>query len=439
MLGGWQALGEALPRLAKETRLQQQFSDANSVYSEYPELYFEYWLGDVPESMIRSRIERDSQQYKSLIVRTVFDELGDNLGGLLEKAIKPLRPYASRDEDRIRQFDANLDKVRDRRTYDKVYRECRGVLDNGRALSDDISVNRGVMLRAKPTDYLEDYAPFSYESSAEFVDMYWTELSLHLLGTLSSTVQRRGNESFENLKTMFGGKFPLERDSQANLTQKELAQAQLSLNDVHSQELFAQGTIGAGAKTGSDGIDERLQLLSGILLPEPYREWFGGIESVLHGLPQAEDPYYCRITLLGLNEQRTLVKQDEKLLLDYLTEFRVVQGDSRSGRLNTRSRDNLSVAMFSYPGPSLSIEFYQYPSDTEMHTSVEFSEPWATFRMLHQCYDVRKKGYVKLPVKSEKGLGGVLFLQLEFYRDIEGKYALDLPSLEQWPSMKSKR
>jgi len=439
LLGGWKAIGISLQRLPKETRLQQEFSDANAVYSEYPRLYFDYWLGAVPESLIRSRVEEDSQQFKSLIVRNVFDELVGGLGVLLEKAVTPLRPYASPNEEKIRQFDANLGKIRDRRNYDKVYRECRAVLDNWRALSDDVSVSRGLLSRVTPADYIEDYAPFSYESPAEFVDMYWAELSVQLLGTLSTTVQRRGNESFENLKARFGGKFPLERDSQANLTQKELAEAWSSLNDVRLQELFAQGTIGSGAKTGSDDIDERLQLLRGVDLPEPYRQWFEGIEKVFKGLPQAEDPYYCRITLLGQNEQRTLVKQNEQLLLDYLTEFRIVQGDNKSGRLNTRSRENFSVGMFGYPGQSLNIEFYQYPSDTEMHTSVEFPQPWSTLRMMHQCYDGRKQGYVRLQVKSDKGLGGVLFLQLEFYRDIEGKYALEFPSMEQWPSLKSER
>ncbi|UCC98188.1 MAG: hypothetical protein JSW66_20370 [Phycisphaerales bacterium] len=439
LLGGWNAVGISLQRLPKETRLQQEFSDANTAYSEYPTLYFDYWLGTVPESMIRSRVDEDSQQFRSLIVRNVFDELVGGLGVLLEKAVAPLRPYASADEEKVSQFDANLGRVRDRRNYDKVYRECRTVLDNWRTLSGDVSVSRPLLLRVTPADYLEDYAPFSYDSPAEFVDMYWAELSLRLLRTLSTTAQRQGNESFEDLKTRFGGKFPLERDSQANLTQNDLIEAWSSLNDVRLQELFAQGTIGSGAKTGSDEIDERLQVLRGVDLPEPYAQWFERIERVFKTLPQAADPYYCRITLLGQNEQRTLVKQDEKLLLDYLTEFRIVQGDNRSGRLNTRSRENLSVGMFGYPGQSLNIEFYQYPSDSETHTNVEFQQPWATLRMLRQCYDGRKQGYVKLQVKSDKGLGGVLFLQLGFYRDIEGKYALDLPSLEQWPSLKSER
>jgi hypothetical protein len=313
------------------------------------------------------------------------------------------------------------------------------VLNNWRELSDDLSVSRGALLRIMPADYLEDYAPFAYESPAEFVNMYWAELTLRLLSILSSKVQEQGKEASDDLRTRFGGKFPLERDSKTNLTQKELIEAWSRLNDIRLQEVFTQGTIGAGAETGTDKIDEQLKRLREVVLPEPYNQWFEGIEQVFQCLPQAEDPYYSKITLLGQNEQRKLVEQGEQLLLDYLTEFRLIQGDHKSERLNTRSRENLSAGVFRYPGSSLVIEFYQYPSDTEMHTSAEFPQPWAPLRMLHQCYDQRRKGYVKLEVKSEKGLGGVLFLQLEFCKDIDGKYPVDFPSPDKWPSLKSKR
>jgi hypothetical protein len=208
---------------------------------------------------------------------------------------------------------------------------------------------------------------------------------------------------------------------------------------VRLQEVFAQGTIGSGAKTESDKIDEQLTSLNGMILPEPYKQWFDGIETVFQCLPQAEDPYYCKVTLLGQNEQRKLVGQNEKLLLDYLTEFRIVQGDQKSERFNTRSGENMSVGMFKYPDSFLQIEFYQYPSDTEKHTSVEFPQPWAPLRMLHQYHDARKEGYVKLEVKSEKDLGGVLFLQLEFFKGIDEKYPVSFPGPDQWPSLRDKR
>ena len=430
---------DTLQRIPKETRLQQQFRDANEIYAEYPRLYFEYWLGTVPESVIRNSVERDSAQFKSLIVRNVFDELVGDLGGLLEKAVTPLRPYVPKDEDRVKQFDANIDKVNDSRKYDKFYSECRAVLNNWRELSDDISISRMTLLKIKPADYLEDYAPFSYQSPAEFVDMYWTEFTLKLLSILSDKVQDQGKKAFDNLRTQSAGKFPLERDSDTNLTQKELIAAWSSLNDVRLQEVFDQGAIGADAETGSDKIDEQLKRLRGMLLPEAYKQWFEGIERIFQSLPQAEDPYYCKITLLGQNEQRKLVRQNESLLLDYLTEFRLVQGDQKSERFNTRARENVSLGMFQYPGSPLQIEFYQYPSDTEMYTHSEFAPPWAPLRLLLQHYDARKEGYVKLEVKSEKGLGGVLFLQLEFYRDVDSKYPVNFPKPDQWPSLKNRR
>jgi hypothetical protein len=439
VLGGWMTLRDTLQRLPKEARLQKEFSDANGVYTEYPKLYLEYWLGTVPESVVRRNVQQDSEEFKSLIVRNVFDELIGGLGVLLENAVIPLKPYVPEDQQRIRLFDANLDKVRDSRRYEKFYSECRAVLTNWRGLGDNFTAGRMELLRTNPADFLEDYAPFAYESQAEFVDMYWTEFTLKLLSILSGNVQGQGKEGFENLRTQFAGKFPLERDSKTDLTQKELAEAWSCLNKVRLQEVFAQGTIGAGAKTGSDKIDEQLDRLRGMLLPEPYRQWFEGVERVFKSLPHAEDHCYCRITLLGQNEQRKLVGQNEKLLLDYLTEFRLVQGDQKSERFNTRSGENMSLGMFKYPGASLQIEFYQYPSDTEQHTSIEFTQPWALLRMLHRCYDSRKEGYVKLEVESEKDLGGVLFLQLEFFKDIDEKYPVSFPGKDEWPSLKSKR
>jgi hypothetical protein len=439
VLSGWKTLRDTLQRLPKETRLQKEFLDANDVYTEYPKLYFEYWLGTVPESVVRWNVERDSKEFKSLIVRNVFDELIGGLGVLLENAVTPLRPYVPEGEQRIKLFDADLDKVRDSRKYDKFYGECRTVLTNWRGLGDDFTANRIELLKLTPADFLEDYAPFAYESPAEFADMYWTEFTLKLLSILSGNVQEQGKEGFENLRTQFAGKFPLERDSKTDLTQKELSEAWSCLNKVRLQEVFAQGTIGAGAKTGSDKIDEQLNRLRGTLLPEPYKQWFEGIERVFKSLPHDENPYYCKITLLGQNEQRKLVGQNEKLLLDYLTEFRLVQGDQKSERFNTRSGENISVGIFRYPGSSLQVEFYQYPSDTEKHTSVELPPPWAPLRMLQQYHDARKEGYVKLEVKSEKDLGGVLFLQLEFFKDIDEKYPVSFPGPDQWPSLKDKR
>ncbi|MHC4644351.1 MAG: type VI secretion protein IcmF/TssM N-terminal domain-containing protein [Planctomycetota bacterium] len=439
LLGGWRALADILKRLPGEADLRKRFNDANAVYVEYPALYFEYWLDKVPDHMVAGMVERDSEQFKSLIIRNVFDKLIGNLGSVLDRAVTSLEQYAPQDAGKVRQFRANLDKVRDRRKYDKLYYECRTVINKWRELSDNLWDSREVLLSVTPANYLEDYAPFRYESPAEFVDMYWTELTLRLLSRRSEQVQNQGRGAFDNLKTRFGGKFPLERDSEADLTPAELVEARSLLNKVSLQKVFSSATIGAGAETGFDKLDEQLKRLREVPPPGPYKEWFKGIEQVFKCLPEGEDPYYCRMTLLGQDEQRKLVREGEELLLDYLTEFRLIQGDYRSGRSNTRSRENLSVGMVKYAGPPLLIEFYKYPSDTEAHTTVEVAQPWAPLRVFRRGHDGRKKGYVRLEIKGKEGVGGVLYLQLDFCRDNDCKYVVDFPKPDQWPSLKGTR
>ena len=51
----------------------------------------------------------------------------------------------------------------------------------------------------------------------------------------------------------------------------------------------------------------------------------------------------------------------------------------------------------------------------------------------------KETGAVKLEVTSDEGLGGVLFLQLDFFKESEGENALEFPSRDQWPSLKSER
>ncbi len=441
LLGSWKAVGNSLKSFPQEESLQQTFDKASDEYlAEYSSLCFNYWLDKLPESVIASKVETDLRQWQSRsFVSNVLKELKSPLGAMIASALEPLRQYASPDDkDRIEQFDENLARVSSSRKRDEVERDCRKMLDTWRDLSEkDLLARRRFLLRLTAEQF-EDYAPFSYDSPAEFVDMYWAKLSLELLGALAKEVQSRGAESLQGMKDRFGGDFPLERYSEDDLQETELAEAWSSLNDIRLQELFDEGTIGSGDKTGYEDVDERLQLLRGVSLTGSDRQWFDGIEKVLQGLPRkADDPYYCRITLLGEPEQKELAKDSGEKMPD-LNWFRIVQG-SKEGKSKTSFGKN-PIGMFPYPGKSsLKIEFYRYPNDTESHASLEFSGPWAILRMLHQCYDARKQGRVKLEAKSDEGLGGVLFLQLEFFKESEGKNALEFPSRDLWPSLKSER
>ena len=440
VLDGWKSLGETLQKfeLPEEKALITVYKDANGIYTDYAMRCLDYWLGRVPEGMIKAKVDRDLKRFSDLVIREdVFDEL-DDFGKILEGALAKFSAHVPKSSEKARQFRANLGTIRESNKAERIYRTSRTVITKWRELSGDMWETRRILLSMQPGDLREDYTPFSYQLHAEFVDAYWTELTYGLLSRLGNQVQNEGNKAFHTLKTSYSDKFPIERYSQADLTRDELIQAGSLLNKVRLQEKFDPKTIGGGAKTGIDKMDQLLGQLRQIQLPPTDTQWFEKIEQVFVGLPRGREPYYCRVTLLGKKEQDRLVRGKEQLLLPYFRKFRLVQGTETSNEFRTSSQADVPVEdmIVRYPGPPLLVEFYQHAGDTAPSTSLKFPEPWACFRMLHQCFDERKKGCIKLNVKGEDGRGGVLYLLLEFFSDSECKYMVDVPKPDQWPSLK---
>jgi hypothetical protein len=179
-------------------------------------------------------------------------------------------------------------------------------------------------------------------------------------------------------------------------------------------------------------VDTELkQLLEPLVESQKRLDELEQIEKIFGGLPTSGNLCYCRIKLLSERTQRSFLRQGEETLSDYLTELRFVQGSQRSERFNTRTRDDLNVCVVKYPGPQLQVEFYQYPSSTEPGKVLSFPEPWACLRMLKQSFDSQKKGYIRLNVDSkDDNLGGILYLQLEFFNDNDCEQPVDSNFIE---------
>jgi hypothetical protein len=265
-------------------------------------------------------------------------------------------------------------------------------------------------------------------------------LTYALLSQVASQVQDEGNKAFRELKTSHGNKFPLERDSQIDLTRAELVQAASLLNKVRLQERFGAEAIGEGVETGVETVDQSLAQLRGIQPPPNDAPWFAAVEQLFQSLPRGQEPYYCRVTLLGAEEQERLGQGAEPLLLPFFRKFRLVQGTDRSRQLRTSSPASVPVddMIVKYPGPALLVEFYRHAGDAEPSTSVAFPEPWPCLRMLRQSCDERKKGCVKLNVKGGDEQECVFFVLLQFFTDNECTHEVDMPTLDQWPSLKQR-
>jgi len=437
MLGGWWFLGDTLNKydLPDETRLIKMFEDANGIYTGYTRKYLNHWLESFPEDWIKSNIPRENnwkaqhEQLQKLDVLDVFAELNRLGKSIEEDALDKVANFISDDDGKVKQFRDNMENLSNRFFQGK----CERVLENWGELSDDAFKARNMLLRDKPIPLVRNYF-FAASSPVEFVDMYWAELTQASLRILANEIQEEGQQAFNDLRKQYGGKFPLARDSAQDLTPADLItpadlkKARSLLLQALSLETYDRGTIGDGEKTEIDNVNVQLMRLREPPVPQSLETWVETIKQVFQGLPEDEEPYYCKITLLSKKEQ-------EDDLLGLVREFRLVQGSDESVQ-RTGQAENVIVATLRYPGPPVRIEFYRYRRgrDVEPLKRFEFSRPWACLEMLHRHYQ-RRKGYIGLNIEDK----GVFYLQLEFYKDIDCTHPVNFPRPDQWPSLKNTR
>jgi DNA polymerase III delta prime subunit len=426
MLGTWKSLGDVLEKqLGQEASLKREYSAANDTYTRYAEQYLRYWFKTVPDRVIEDKAKRDSERYENVVATAVLEELRVGLGEPLEAVLTELDKYkfVPSDTNDIQLFSRNLNKVkRDKYDTTNIFRR---VLDNWTELRGNAETKRRTLLSMRPAAFRDSYAPFSYMSPAQFVDMYLVKLTCSMLRRLTSQVQSEKTNALNELRK-HSSKFPLEPDSKDDLMEEDFTRVRLLFDETHSLMNFPEGTIGSGQKTNIDEVDIELKRLQEPLVESQKKlVELEQIEQVFGGLPKSGSQCYCRIKLLGEKTQRSLLQKGEEFLSDYLTELRFVQGNRQSERFNTRSGKDLNICTVEYPGPQLNVEFYQYPSSTEPYPVLEYPEPWACLRLLRQCYYEQKKGYIRLNVKGKESLGGILYLQLEFFYDSDCKQPVD--------------
>jgi len=440
VLSGWKVLGTALAdaSYALPKDMQQMHRDANGVYNEYAKLYLDYWLDEVPHLLVGSVIPHENTwkaQHKQLEKLVVWDVLArvNELGKCIDQALNGFEEFVPADYTKLRQFRANKDNL----TNKFFQAKCTQWVEKWIALSDDPFEARNTLLIAKPVQLVKDYFSFSSAAPAEFADLYWSVLAEDSLRILVDEVQAEQVRALDKLRTQYGGKFPLARDSTVDLTVPEFVDAYALVAKSGPQESLDPTTVGGGASTAYPRLDSLFMKLRS---PTTADKWIETIKHLFRALPRPGDSYYCRITLLDEKQQYHLEGgQGDALLLNHLNEFRLVQAGQKGQRLRTRAQKNTLLDTVKYPGPQTRFEFYQYPSDPDDKpaATLEFTEPWSCLRMFCSLADPEKgKGYIKINVKPSQGRGGLLYLQLEFCRESGGACDIDLPKLADWPLMR---
>jgi len=436
VFSGWKVLGDTLADTSKYVlppELREMYNKNGAVYTEYAKRYVDYyWLDKVPDSKVRSMVSHEKSWkvqhgwFEKLVVWDVLLEL-NKFGKCIDEAVGRFENHVPAGYEKVKQFRTNKDKINDKLFQTK----CERLIEKWAALSNDPFEAKNTILNCKPGILVKDYFPFSADSPVEFVDMYWTVLPEDSLAILVNEVKTYESEVLDKLRTRYGGKFPLVRDSSIDLTYDEYKEVYSLLSKTGTRGDLDPTTVGGGADTGLARVDKLLERLRPSAVSDKRVQ---AIKKLFRGLPEPPASYYCKIILPNGKEQERLLGANEALLWSVFREFRVIQGTQTCLRLRTNSVDEKGtpVCTVLYPGSSIRFEFYSYPSDDQPSASLEFLQPWACLRML--CLtEPDKGGYIKLNVKDKQGSGGVLFLRLEFCREYDGKCDIDLPKLSEWP------
>ena len=447
IIHSWKRVGDWLeqPDLnkAENVRVKQKYDEAYPKYAEYSKGYLDYWLVTKPKIWMQDHIplkenwEAQHKELEKLDVLDVFFEL-DKFGKSIERVVlDKLESYIS-DVDvnmKVKQFRDDLKKLNVSASTGKLFeRKCERLLEKWGQLSDDAFEARSTLLSNEP-DNLIKYYFFSGGSAVEFADRYWAEMAQVSLRVLADEIQREGGKAFNTLRTQYGGKFPLARESTQDLTLNDLKETHSLLRRALSLETYDKETVGGGMETEIDQVNVQLKRLREPPAPESLKTWVGGIKQVFKGLPEGENPYYCKISVLSRDEHGKFLLENEKFLPDKFPLCRLVQGDEGNRKVRIRSltkKEMLGIVKYPLNEP-VELLFYENEQD-ENPESLKFPAPWACLKMLHEYSEPDKgKGYIKL---DKKELPGVLWLQLEFCKESDGTDPISFPKTNEWPSSK---
>ncbi len=431
-----------LPKAENVRIIRQKYDEAYPEYAQYTKGYIDYWLENRTKRWMQDHIPRKDnweshhEQLGRLDVLDVFFEL-DKFGKSIERdvlsiekdVLDKIESYIS-DVDvniKIKQFRDNVKNLNVSTSTGKLFeRKCERLLGKWGELSDDAFEARNTLLSNEP-DVLIKYYFFDGGSAVEFADWYWAELAQVSLRVLANEIQSEGGKAFNDLRTKYGGKFPLERDSAQDLTLDDLKEAQSLLKQALPPETQYK-------ETENYEVNVQLKRLCEPQVPEPWKKWFDGIKQVFQGLPEGGNLYYCMVSVLSRDEHDKFLLESERFLPDKFPFCRLVQGDDVNKQIRLRGlvkKEILGIVKYPYDEP---VELLLYEYEDKDPQRLEFPKPWACLRMLHEFSEPGKgKGYIKL---KKKELPGVLWLQLEFCKESDGTDTIGFPKTNEWPSSK---
>ena len=412
------------------------YQSRQDAYTAYLDQYQSYWTKDVLADLAYGSASWKDFQ-KDLIgmqVRTVTEDL-ERLGRTIVSSLSEIEPVVPPDgKPKYDQVVADLTKDISRFGLSTYGGFWEGWLRRWKDLGDDGEAARKVILAKTPSQFIDDYIPFSAGVDTMVSEKYWKELAYTGLGLLAKEVDINVQAQYEAVRKY--GRFPLGKpnETEKELTADEVAAARKAMATVlGSAQLYDGKTIGGGARTRTfEVIDQQLDRLCGLGLEPSRRAWCMKAKGVLDGLPAGADKLACTVRIIDDKNQKILDVGAQSVLGMWAV-LEIAQGGTRTGIKNIIQAEPAEVGKVSYPDNSVVLKFYRFPDDVradKVDRAMTIPGAWAAIRMIHvlTARPADEKGLkwnAQVVIQDTESKPRSLWLELEF--------AKPLPKLDQWP------
>lgn len=334
------------------------------------------------------------------------------------------------------------------------------IMSNWRDLGPDTSQARNVLLKVSARDFAHDYlVPVEDAARANYVSVYWNQLTLQMLHVLAGSPNRFGAAALKKLDQDAFKRFPLRLGAPDFIDSAGIDQIRTDVDQVvfpaassgAAKVKVEKDSIGDGGRLNEgkdrDKINGDLDLLAGGGLTVADWQKLRKLKTLLDALPQAGGaPLQCTVSITPEPAQKTLLANKQPML----AQFRVIKLVADEKEIGTEIYlANLppppaDLGPLSVPGSS--VKFYIWATQNDFlnrqapavcvprnpnpqrNFLPDPKDPWQCLRFLAGNAQKVKGDPASWDVELQQTVHNVPFsLWVRF------KFEKELPDLKDWP------
>ncbi|MCD6304192.1 MAG: hypothetical protein J7M21_04440 [Planctomycetes bacterium] len=302
-------------------------------------------------------------------------------------------------------------------------------------LGQDTQAARKTILAKTPTQFVDDYVPFSPGADTDISEGYWKQLAYTGLKLLSDEAGNRVRQAYAALRKT--ARFPLAvpKAGAKELTPADLAAARKQVAVIFGEGVYDAKAIGGAGRPRTGRfplLDKYLDKLCGFGLADHERQWCDKARAVLAALPPAGQVYQCTVSILPTDLQDQL-SQPVPTVYKTWAVLEIDQGGTKKGICNTPQVKVRKVGSVDLPGGPIEMKLYTVPNDVQLKKvdrTLRLEGAWGPLRLIHTrgarpADTGGKRWYVPLSFEDAEGRTRLLWLALELPKAV--------PRPDAWP------